>query len=135
MPISVASLAERSRIERLQHSISVYNENRRDLRQLYEARSARPWLFPTSEVYLVLRAGTVLPSEEHTAIVRRYLELAPLEDDRREQDMSRVVLVGMFCEQPPLGLLLTLERAPAAGSSTTTSYWGCAGWADDVPED
>jgi benzoyl-CoA reductase subunit C len=96
---------------KLQHSVAVYNENRRALRQLYEARSKRPWLFPTSEVYLVLRAGTVLPVEEHTEIVRRYLELAPLENDRLEQDMSRVVLVGMFCEQPPLGLLITLERA------------------------
>ena len=95
----------------LQHSVAMYNENRRALRQLYEARSKRPWLFPTSEVYLVLRAGTVLPVEEHTEIVRRYLELAPLENDRLEQDMSRVVLVGMFCEQPPLGLLITLERA------------------------
>ena len=95
----------------LHHSVTVYNENRRALRQLYEARSKRPWLFPTSEVYLVLRAGTVLPVEEHTEIVRRYLELAPLENDRLEQDMSRVVLVGMFCEQPPLGLLITLERA------------------------
>lgn len=95
----------------LHHSVTVYNENRRALRQLYEARSKRPWLFPTSEVYLMLRAGTVLPVEEHTEIVRRYLELAPLENDRLEQDMSRVVLVGMFCEQPPLGLLITLERA------------------------
>jgi len=95
----------------LHHSVTVYNENRRALRQLYEARSKRPWLFPTSEVYLLLRAGTVLPVEEHTEIVRRYLELAPLENDRLEQDMSRVVLVGMFCEQPPLGLLITLERA------------------------
>ena len=95
----------------LQHSVSVYNENRRALRQLYEARSKRPWLFPTSAVYLVLRAGTVLPVEEHTDLVRRYLELAPLENDRLEKDMSRVVLVGTFCEQPPLGLLITLERA------------------------
>ena len=95
----------------LQHSVSVYNENRRALRQLYEARSERPWLFPTSEVYLVVRAGTVLPVEEHTDLVRRYLELAPLENDRLEKDMSRVVLVGTFCEQPPLGLLITLERA------------------------
>ena len=95
----------------LQHSVSVYNENRRALRQLYEARSERPWLFPTSEVYLVVRAGTVLPVEEHTDLVQHYLELAPLENDRLEKDMSRVVLVGMFCEQPPLGLLITLERA------------------------
>ena len=37
--------------------------------------------------------------------------LAPLETDRHDRDQSRVVLVGTFCEQPPLGLLLTLERA------------------------
>jgi len=118
----------------LQHSVSVYNENRRALRQLYEARSARPWLFPTSEVYLVLRAGTVLPVEEHTEIVRRYLELAPLEDDRREQDMSRVVLVGMFCEQPPLGLLITLERA-GCWIVDDDLLLGLRWMGGDVPED
>jgi benzoyl-CoA reductase subunit C len=53
----------------------------------------------------------VLPPEEHTQLVRRYRELAALETDRQEQDLSRVVVVGTFCEQPPLGLLLTLERA------------------------
>lgn len=118
----------------LQNSVSVYNENRSALRQLYEARSARPWLFPTSEVYLVLRAGTVLPVEEHTAIVRRYLELAPLEDDRREQDMSRVVLVGMFCEQPPLGLLITLERA-GCWIVDDDLLLGLRWMGGDVPED
>jgi benzoyl-CoA reductase subunit C len=95
----------------LRHSIQVYNENRQVLRQLYQARSRQPWLYPTSEVYLFLRAGNLVPPEEHTALVRDYLAQAPLEDDRREQDQSRIVLVGMFCEQPPLGLLLTLERA------------------------
>jgi benzoyl-CoA reductase subunit C len=78
---------------------------------LLEARSREPWFYPTSELYLFLRAGNVLPVEDHTALLRRYFELARLEKDRRDQDRSRVVAVGMFCEQPPLGLLLTLERA------------------------
>ena len=95
----------------LSRSIGVYNENRAAIRELYEARSRHPWFYPTSEVFLFLRAGNVLPPEEHTAMLRQYLKLAPLEADRCEQDQSRVVLVGMFCEQPPLGLLLTLERA------------------------
>lgn len=97
--------------EALCASIAVYNENRRALRDLYAARSRRPWIFPMSETYLLLRAGNVLPPEEHTALLREYLGLAPLESDRRDQDRSRVVLVGMFCEQPPHGLVLTLERA------------------------
>jgi benzoyl-CoA reductase subunit C len=92
-------------------SIQAYNENRRALRELYQARSRCPWFFPISEVYLILRAGNLLPVEEHTAMLREYIRLAPLETDRKEQDESRVVLVGMFCEQPPQGLLATLERA------------------------
>ena len=95
----------------LRRSIAVYNENRRAVNELYEARSRAPWFFPTSEMYLVVRAGNVLPPEEHTAMIREYLELAPREKGRGEQDQSRVILVGMFCEQPPLGLLVTLERA------------------------
>jgi benzoyl-CoA reductase subunit C len=98
-------------VDALRHSIAVYNENRSAIRDLYAARSRQPWFFPTSEVFLMLRAGNLLPPEEHTALLRAYLEQAPREDDRVEQDQSRVVLVGMFCEQPPLGLLVTLERA------------------------
>jgi len=95
----------------LRHSIALYNEHRRAIRELYEARSREPWLFPASELYLVLRAGNILPVESHTEMLREYMRLAPLEQERREQDQSRVVIVGMFCEQPPLGLLITLERA------------------------
>ena len=95
----------------LRRSIGVYNENRRLIRDLYQARSRQPWFFPTSEMYLFLRAANLLPPEEHTELLREYLSRAPLEEERCPQDQSRVVLVGMFCEQPPLGLLLTLERA------------------------
>jgi len=105
--LSGARLAD----DALLRSIAVYNEHRRALRDLYEARSREPWFFPASEMFLILRAGNILPAEEHTAMVRQYARLARLEYGRREQDQSRVVLVGMFCEQPPLGLLITLERA------------------------
>ncbi len=95
----------------LRASIATYNENRAAIRELYRERSRRPWVFPLSEVYLFLRAGNVLPPEEHTQMLRAYLREAPLDSSRREQDQSRVVLVGMFCEQPPHGLVVTLERA------------------------
>ena len=95
----------------LRHSIAVYNENRSTIRELYRARSHQPWVYPISEVYALLRVGNLLPPEDHTELLRKYLQLAPLETDRRDRDQSRVVLVGMFCEQPPIGLLLTLERA------------------------
>jgi len=95
----------------LRNSIAVYNENRAVIRELYRERSRRPWIFPLSEAFLFLRAGNVLPPEEHTALLREYLREAPLDANRREQDHSRVILAGMFCEQPPHGLLVTLERA------------------------
>jgi benzoyl-CoA reductase subunit C len=88
-----------------------YNENRRALRDLYAARSRTPWVFPAAELYQVVRAGNVMPPEAHTPLIRDYLREAPLDPERRDVDRSRVVLVGTFCEQPPLGLLLTLERA------------------------
>jgi benzoyl-CoA reductase subunit C len=95
----------------LRLSIGVYNENRRAIRELYHARSEHPWFYPICEMYYVLRAGNLLPPEEHTTMLRQYLSAAPLEPGRIEQDQSRVVLTGMFCEQPPPGLLLTIERA------------------------
>jgi benzoyl-CoA reductase subunit C len=95
----------------LRESIAIYNEHRAAIRDLYRARSLRPWIFPMSESYLLLRAGNVLPPQEHIDMLRRYLDLAARDESRREQDRSRVVLAGMFCEQPPYGLVLTLERA------------------------
>ncbi len=118
--------------EALRRSLVVYNENRRAIRDLYVARSRQPWFFPTSEMYPFLRAGNVLPPEEHTALLRQYMAEALLENDRIEQDQSRVVLVGMFCEQPPLGLLITLERS-GCWVVDDDLLLGLRWLADDVP--
>lgn len=94
----------------LHASIRVYNRNGQLLRALYRRRSERPWDVPTEEAYLLMRAGYVLPVEEHNDMLSSYLEhVGTLE--RREMDNSRVVVVGTFCEQPPLGLIRTLERS------------------------
>jgi len=93
------------------NSIDVYNINRRAIRELYRVRSVRPWQFPTSEVYLFMRAGCLLPPDEHTQLIRDYIHAASSDTQRRELDSSRVVIVGTFCEQPPVALLRTLERA------------------------
>ena len=80
------------------------------MQDLYAYRAKKPWQAPTSEVYLVLRAGMVLPPEEHTQLVRDYIaatEALP----RPKRDNARVVLNGSFCEQPPLGLIKSIEMA------------------------
>ena len=94
----------------LNASIRVYNENRTAIRDLYAYRSAMPWQAPTSEVYLLLRAGMVLPPEEHTTLVREYLAAAK-ELVRPQRDNARIVINGSFCEQPPLGLIKSIEMA------------------------
>jgi benzoyl-CoA reductase subunit C len=91
-------------------AIEAHDDNRALLRQLYDFRAAQPWKAPTAEVYLMQRAGMVMPVREHSELLRHYLELAE-SADRPLQDQALVVLAGSFCEQPPLGLIRTLERA------------------------
>jgi len=86
----------------------VLDENRKAIQELYAYRAEKPWQAPTSELYLVLRAGCVLPPEEHTALVREYLAAARAEE-RPLRDNARVVLTGVFCEQPPLILIKSIE--------------------------
>ncbi|MCD6681522.1 MAG: benzoyl-CoA reductase subunit C [Burkholderiaceae bacterium] len=94
----------------LDASIAVYNENRRAISDLYAYRAAKPWQAPTSEVYLILRAGMVLPPEEHTQLVRDYLA-ATEAVARPKRDNARIVINGSFCEQPPLNLIKSIEMA------------------------
>ena len=94
----------------IRRSIAVYNENRRWVNKVYDFRSAFPWKAPSAEVYLLMRAGMVLPPEEHTLLMREYLAAAEAAN-RPMRDNCRVVLTGAFCEQPPLSLIKSLEMS------------------------
>jgi benzoyl-CoA reductase subunit C len=96
--------------EALRHSIGVYNENRRLIRELYDCRVRTPWHVPSTELYLLLRASNVLPVEAHSKMLKTYLE-ALRTSERKPKDMARVLLRGCFCEQPPADLVKTLERS------------------------
>lgn len=96
---------------KLRDSINAFNENRRLVRGLYELRCRLPWKVPTHELYVLLRASIVMPVEESTAMLAQYTALAQADDTRQPLDQARVALTGSFCEQPPIGLIRTLERA------------------------
>ena len=96
--------------DQLRRSIAVYNDNRRLVRQVYEFRSTHPERAPTSEVYLLMRAGMVLPVEEHNQLLLDYLAAAQREE-RPMRDNCRVIVSGAFCEQPPLNLIKSIEMA------------------------
>ncbi|HET6277427.1 MAG TPA: benzoyl-CoA reductase subunit C [Candidatus Polarisedimenticolia bacterium] len=94
----------------LRRSIGLYNENRRRVEAMYALRADRPWVVPSSELYLIMRAGALLDVEAHSALLDEYLDAARA-SRRPPMDMARVALRGTFCEQPPYELVRTLERS------------------------
>ncbi len=96
--------------EDLRASIATYNAMRAAIRALYQVRQQRPWDVPTEELYLLLRAGESVPPEEFVRRAGDYLDGVDA-DPRRPRDNSRVVIAGAFCEQPPLGLIKSIEKA------------------------
>jgi benzoyl-CoA reductase subunit C len=96
--------------EALHESIRLYNENRRLVREVYAFRAAEPWKAPSSEIYLVMRAGMILAVEEHNRMLQEYLDAAGAEA-RPRRDNTRIVVTGAFCEQPPLNLIKSIELA------------------------
>ncbi len=96
--------------ELLLQSIALYNENRRLVDALYDYRAEAPHKVPTAELYVVLRASLLLPVEKSNGTLAGYLEAVKTRDVK-PLDNVRVVVVGSFCEQPPLNLIKTLEKA------------------------
>ncbi len=94
----------------LRESIAVYNENRRLINAVYDFRAEQPSKAPSVEVYLLMRAGMVLPVEEHNELLNDYLAAAAVEE-RPVRDNCRIVINGAFCEQPPLNLIRSIEMA------------------------
>ncbi|MGI9100990.1 MAG: 2-hydroxyacyl-CoA dehydratase [Terriglobales bacterium] len=91
-------------------SIAVYNENRRLIRELCDLRRHSPHLLAAWESYVLIRAGGVMPVEDHSRLLR---EAIPQIQGRtnKKRDSVRVIIEGAFCEQPPLQLIRLLEDA------------------------
>ncbi len=94
----------------LREAIAAGNEVRALVRALYALRRERPWSVPTEELVLLMRAGETVPAETFAAKMRAYLAAAEA-DPAKVRDRARVLVVGAFCEQPPLGLIKTIERS------------------------
>ncbi|MBT4933618.1 MAG: benzoyl-CoA reductase subunit C [Rhodospirillaceae bacterium] len=94
--------------DQIRDSIAVYNENRRLVNAVYDFRAKEPWKAPSWEVYLLMRAGMVLPVEEHSQLMSDYLAAA-VSENKPMRDNCRIILQGSFCEQPPLNLIKSIE--------------------------
>jgi len=94
--------------EAIRNSIQIYNVNRRLLRELYRIRRDEPWKVSCTEAYLLMRARTRIPCEEHNALLSRALD-AIRHRSLPAQDKPRIVFVGGFCEQPPIEMLEAMD--------------------------
>jgi benzoyl-CoA reductase subunit C len=97
-------------ISDLNHSIAQYNKNRRLLHQLAEFRLDAPEKIPAVDYYLIRRAGFTMAVEDYNDYLEAVMALAEKLDTAKE-DKIRIVVSGSFCEQPPLGLIKTIENA------------------------
>lgn len=94
----------------LAQAIADENERRAAIADLDLLRRKEPWRVRASEAYVLVRAGSAILAKEHTALLRAFLAVAA-ERKTRAYDNVRVVMVGSFCEQPPVDLLRALEKA------------------------
>ncbi len=96
--------------EALNNSIKLYNQNRKLIEDIYDIRQQYPWRLSAVEMYHILRAGITIPVEEHNEILQQVIE--NISNERGEpMDNIRVVISGSFCEQPPIGLIKSIEMA------------------------
>jgi len=96
--------------EALKNSLSVFNENRSLLRQLYEFKRKQPWLISAYETYLLMNVGGLITREEHNEMLKAVMPLIETRSVKRH-DKIKVVFEGGFCEQPPLDLIRTISQS------------------------
>ncbi|MCB0483573.1 MAG: benzoyl-CoA reductase subunit C [Flavobacteriales bacterium] len=97
--------------EALNRSISLFNKNRRLIEEIYDVRQRYPWRLSAVETYHILRAGLAMTVEEHNRILVEVLQNITSTERGEPMDNIRVVVTGSFCEQPPIGLIKSIELA------------------------
>jgi benzoyl-CoA reductase subunit C len=94
----------------LHASIRAYNRNRSLVAEVHRIRCEEPWRATWREATFLVRAGHVMPVEEHSDLLEKAIPLLRRRDAPR-RDRVRVVIEGSFCEQPPPDLLDAIEEA------------------------
>jgi benzoyl-CoA reductase subunit C len=94
----------------LSRSLTLYNESRALIRELYAIKRDSSWLIGADEACTLTALAGFLPREEYVDLLRTVLPMIR-ERPAKKQDKMRVVFEGGFCEQPPLDLLQTVARS------------------------
>ena len=61
--------------ENLNHSISLFNKNRKLIEEIYNIRQEYPWRLSAVDTYLIIRAGLAIPVEEHNQVLEEVVEI------------------------------------------------------------
>ncbi|HEY2191740.1 MAG TPA: 2-hydroxyacyl-CoA dehydratase family protein [Actinomycetospora sp.] len=94
----------------LAHSIAVFNENRRLLRELFAARRAGNAALSSSQVQALVKSSMVMDKQVHSVLLREVIDgLAQVPRDGR----IRLHLSGHLCHAPRPELLATIEECGA----------------------
>jgi len=96
--------------QHLNESIALYNRNRELIEAIYNIREEYPWRLSAVDVYHIIRAGMVINVEKHNEMLEEIVALID-EDFGEPLDNIRVIVSGSFCEQPPIGLIKSIEMA------------------------
>jgi benzoyl-CoA reductase subunit C len=96
--------------DEIRNSISIYNRCRALIRELYTLRAREPHMVRAWESYLLVKAGNMLPVEDHIKLLEEALGKLRARQ-MKKRDSLRIVIEGSFCEQPPLVLLRLIEEA------------------------
>ncbi len=94
----------------LQESIELYNLQRELLERAYTLRREKPWQLSAHDAYLLVRAAAHMPVEDHISFMEKALREVEAKSEKA-RDNIRVLMMGSFCEQPPLELLRIVEEA------------------------
>lgn len=80
--------------EDLSHSISLYNRNRHLIRDLYALRLHKPHLLRAWECYVLVRAGYLMPVDDHNSLLQEVLAELP-QREGKSRDSIRPWLTGL----------------------------------------
>lgn len=94
----------------LARSISLFNENRRLLREIFAARRSGNAVFSSGQMQTLVKSSMVMDKEEHSALLRQIID--GLADVPRD-DRVRLHLSGHLCHAPRPELLAAIEECGA----------------------
>jgi benzoyl-CoA reductase subunit C len=119
--------------EALSHSIRLFNQNRRLLREFYLLRKSGKVRITASQMQTLVKSSMVMDIEEHTALLEEILgSLEPTE--YAPDSLVRIHLSGHFCAPPRPELLDVIEECGALVVNDDL-YHGFRYISTDVPED